>query len=52
MTSDKAARRRQEYALAHPLARADGDPTDLDALRHVRKHATGLLMLTILAVDR
>ena len=43
---------RQAYALAHPLARADGDPTDLEALRHQRKHATGLLMLTILAVDR
>lgn len=43
---------RQTYALAHPLGRADGHPSDLDPLRHVRKHATGLLMMTILAVDR
>ena len=44
--------RRQAYALAHPLARADGDPDTLAALRHQRKHATGVLLLTILAVDR
>lgn len=43
---------RQEYALAHPLGRADGDPHELLALRKDRKHATGLLMRTILAVDR
>lgn len=46
------ARDRQAYALAHPLGRADGHPSELDPLRHVRKHATGLLMMTILAVDR
>lgn len=41
--------RRQRYALAHPLNRADGS---LDAYRDVRRHATGVLLLTILAVDR
>jgi hypothetical protein len=43
---------RQAYALAHPLSRAD----DLAALRPLtatRKHGgTGLLLRTILAVDR
>lgn len=43
---------RQRYALQHPLGRADGDPADLAPLRSVRKHATGLLMMSILAVDR
>lgn len=46
------ARKRQAYALAHPLGRADADPRDMAPLRHTRKHATGLLMTTILAVDR
>lgn len=45
-------RDRQAYALAHPLARADGGAHALDPYRHTRKHATGLLMTTILAVDR
>jgi hypothetical protein len=40
---------RQAYALAHPLNRADGD---IAPYRSVRKHATGLLIMTILAVDR
>lgn len=40
---------RQAYALAHPLNRADGD---ISPYRSVRKHATGLLIMTILAVDR
>lgn len=40
---------RQAYALAHPLNRADGD---VAPYRATRKHATGLLIMTILAVDR
>lgn len=40
---------RQAYALTHPLNRADGD---ISPYRSVRKHATGLLIMTILAVDR
>lgn len=44
--------KRQTYALAHPLGRASGDPRDLLALRAERRHATGLLLVTILAVDR
>jgi hypothetical protein len=40
---------RQGYALTHPLNRADGD---IAPYRAVRKHATGLLIMTILAVDR
>lgn len=44
---------RQAYALAHPIGRADGDPHEVvKTLGHTRKHATGLLMSTILAVDR
>lgn len=46
------ASERQAYALAHPLGRADGPVSDLAPLRHMRKHATGLLLMTILAVDR
>jgi hypothetical protein len=44
--------RRQEHALRNPLARADGDPRLLRQYRAERKHATGLLLMTILAVDR
>lgn len=40
---------RQAYALARPLNRADAD---LAPYRDVRKHATGLLIMTVLAVDR
>jgi hypothetical protein len=43
---------RQSLALTDPLARADGDPRILLRLRKDRKHATGLLLRTILAVDR
>lgn len=42
-------RSRQEYALAHPLNRADGD---IIPYRAIRQHANGLLIMTILAVDR
>lgn len=44
-----AARSRQSYALANPLNRADGD---IAPYRAVRTHATGMLIMTILAVDR
>ena len=40
---------RQAYALANPLNRADGDITPY---RATRAHGSGLLMLTILAIDR
>jgi hypothetical protein len=40
---------RQALALANPLNRADGDITPF---RAVRVHATGLLLMTVLAVDR
>ena len=43
---------RQRYALGHPLERADGDPRTLARYRGERRHATGLLLRTILAVDR
>lgn len=43
---------RQRYALANPLGRADLGPDALAPHRTVRKHATGLLLMTILAVDR
>ncbi len=37
------------FALAHPLNSTRGD---ISPYRAVRKHATGLLIMTILAVDR
>ena len=40
---------RQAFAIANPLNRADGDITPY---RAARKHGTGLLIMTILAVDR
>ena len=42
-------RARQAYALANPLNVATGD---LTAYRATRRHATGLIMMSILAVDR
>lgn len=41
---------RQSYALAYPLNRAMG--ADVAPYRAVRTHATGMLIMTILAVDR
>jgi hypothetical protein len=41
---------RQALALARPLERACGE--DIAPYRAVRKHATGLLIMTILAIDR
>ena len=40
---------RQAFALAKPLNSARGDITPYRALR---QHATGLLVMTVLAVDR
>ena len=40
---------RQAFALASPFNSASGDTT---THRAVRQHATGLLIMTILAVDR
>jgi len=40
---------RQRYALACPL---DSTDCDITPYRATRKHATGLLIMTILAVDR
>lgn len=42
---------RQRYALTHPLNDA-GDHDALARCRAVRKHRTGLLLVSILAVDR
>ena len=44
-----AAAERQALALAMPLDRATAD---IRPYRATRKHATGLLIMTILAVDR
>lgn len=41
---------RQAYALAHPLDRAD--PATLRPLTRDVQHQTGLMIRTILAVDR
>jgi hypothetical protein len=40
---------RQAYALAHPLNKPEGDA---EAYTATRRHATGLLLTSILAVDR
>jgi hypothetical protein len=40
---------RQRLAITCPLNEASGD---IARYRHIRKHATGLLIMTILAVDR
>lgn len=40
---------RQQYALTHPLSSAHDD---LTPYRQTRRHRTGLLICTILAVDR
>jgi hypothetical protein len=40
---------RQAFALAHPLNRAIGD---LRPYQRVREHPNGLLIMTVLAVDR
>lgn len=43
---------RQAYALANPLGRADGPAEGLLPYRADRRHATGMRIRTILAVDR
>lgn len=47
-----AASSRQGYALAHPLNEALIAAGALEPYQATRKHATGLLIMTILAVDR
>lgn len=47
-----AMKARHEHALTHPLDRADRDPRLLRQYMADRRHATGLLLRTILAVDR
>lgn len=44
--------KRQAYALAHPIGRADHPGDFLAPYRATRRHATGVLLTTILAVDR
>ena len=44
--------KRQSYALAHPLERADNDPRDLRPYMKGRPHPVGVTIRTILAVDR
>jgi hypothetical protein len=44
--------KRQRYALLHPLGRASAPLSELRALSADRRHATGLLLRSILAVDR
>lgn len=43
---------RQAFALAHPLSDPVKDRALMEKLTNVRKHATGLLVMSILAVDR
>lgn len=44
---------RQLYALTHPLNEANvGNPDALAGYRHVRLRGDGVLVVTILAVDR
>lgn len=42
----------QAYALAHPIGRADLPPESMRPLLGTRRHATGVLLKSILAVDR
>lgn len=51
MTTERihVASPRARYAITHPMNRADGDITPY---RATRIHATGLLIMTVLAVDR
>lgn len=43
---------RQAYALAHPLNEALVRRGVLDPYTRTRRHATGLTILTVLAIDR
>lgn len=43
---------RQSFALTHPLSDPARDQALMARLTSVRKHATGLLVRSILAVDR
>lgn len=43
---------RQAYALHHPIGRADGDVEQMRPLLASRRHRTGVVLKSILAVDR
>jgi hypothetical protein len=43
---------RQAFALANPLNSARIAGSDITPYRAERQHATGLLIMTVLAVDR
>lgn len=43
---------RQSYALANPLSRADNDPRALAPYMTQRRHRIGVILRSILAVDR
>lgn len=43
---------RQAFALSNPLDQADLSPATLAPYKLDRKHATGLILRSILAVDR
>lgn len=43
---------RQKFALTHPLSDPTKDRALMERLTAVRKHGTGLLVMSILAVDR
>lgn len=43
---------RQRFALTHPLSDPTADRALMSQLTAVRRHGTGLLVMSILAVDR
>lgn len=43
---------RQAYALAHPIGRADAPPHAMRPYLASRRHPTGAVLKSILAVDR
>jgi hypothetical protein len=43
---------RQAYALAHPIGRADGSALTMRPYLASRRHPTGVILKSILAVDR
>lgn len=43
---------RQAFALTHPLTNPTGDTALMRQLTATRRHGTGLIVMSILAVDR
>lgn len=43
---------RQAYALTHPLTNPHADRALIEQLTTTRRHGTGLIVMSILAVDR